>query len=195
MTISHTQDLRRSGVSPLVIASRCRQGAWQQVFPGVILRHGSRPTRRELLQAVQAFAPGAIITGADALRCLGAPVPEPDLIHLLQGPNQRLSGQGLLFERTTRPPSVVWFSGLRLAEPHRAVIDACRRELEPMRLLRLLGTVVSTGLCRLDRLGAELDAGSTRGASAVRRALAALDHQYSAGSFPSMSRTCALEHS
>ncbi|WP_186763244.1 hypothetical protein [Lentzea tibetensis] len=194
MTITCTQDLRKAGVSPLVIASRCRAGSWQQVLPGVILRKRGHPTRTERLHAVLAFAPGTIITGVDALREQGAPLPEPDLIHVLQGPNQRLNGQGLVFERTSRPPDTVHHNGLRLAEPHRAAVDAARREPDPMRVLRLLGTAVSFGLCRIDRLRAELDAGTTRGTATARKALTALAHQYSAGSFPSMSRACAFEH-
>ena len=192
-TITTTRDLRKSGVAPRVIAARCRPGGpWQQVLPGVVLLKGGYPTRAERLRAVLTFAPGTIITGVDALRVQGAALPEPALIHVLQGPNQRLNGQGLLFERTSRPPATVEVDGLVVAEPHRAALDAARRECEPMRVLRILGAALD--LCCLDGLRAELDAGPSRGSAVVRKALTTLSYQYSAGSLPSMSRTCFLAH-
>lgn len=178
MDVISTRDLCTSGVPRRVIAARCRPGGpWQEVLPGVVLLKSTYPSRLDRLRAVLAFAPAAIITGIDALRLLGARLPEPSMIHVLQGANQRLNGQGLLFERTTRPPSTILRSGVRLAEPHRAAIDAARRLPSSIELLHLLGTVLRTGLCTPQGLLDELDAGTTRGTAVVRKALTTLAHQ------------------
>jgi hypothetical protein len=191
--VARTSDLRLAGFSGYTITSNCRPGGpWRQLLPGVVLLSRASPTRRQRLRAALGYAgDGAVITGVDALREQGLPrLQVPDRIHVLQRAERRLSNHDfLLFERTTRTPEVVHHAGLAFACPSRAVLDAARREQNPLVTHVLLRTVVNQGLCSVDELLAELDAGSQRGAALPRSILRDLAHQYSPGSLPSMSRT------
>lgn len=173
-----TADLEATGVPRHVIDLKCRPGGpWQRVLPGVLLLGAAPPTREQRLRAALAYAgPEAVVTGVDALRAQGLPdLPTPTVIHLLQPATRRRSCTAqLLLERTTRPPGTVVRSGLRLAEPTRAVLDAARRETHALRRHHMLATAVRSGLCTLAGLEAELDAGSKRGSAGPRAALRTL---------------------
>ncbi len=168
-------DLKAAGVPGYVIDLKCRPGGpWQRVLPGVLLLSATPPTRAERLQAALAYAgPRAVITGVDALHAHGLEVlPPPPRIHLLQPATARRScADHVLLERTTRPPAVVVHSGLRLAEPTRAVLDAARHEPSPLRQHHLLATAVRSGLCTVATLTTELNAGSKRGTATPRATL------------------------
>jgi hypothetical protein len=168
-------DLKAAGVPGYVIDLKCRPGGpWQRILPGVVLLSAGAPTRAQRLQAALAYAgPEAVVTGVDALHAHGlAALPPPPRIHLLQPATLRRScADHVLLERTTRPPHVVIESGLPLAEPTRATLDAARHEPNPLRQHHLLATAVRSGLCTVPALAKELDAGSKRGTATPRATL------------------------
>ncbi|MBV8931768.1 MAG: hypothetical protein JOZ47_03835 [Kutzneria sp.] len=170
-------ELRASGVSGSAIALRCRPGGpWQRVLPGVVLLSNSAPTRRQLLRAALAYAgDGAVITGIDATQLAVDLGPPPNYVHLLVPAGRRITSTGhALIERTTRMPDVVWRDGMPCASVPRAVLDAARRERDASRLRALLSEPGRRGLCGLNELRAELDAGSQRGSAGPRAALRAV---------------------
>jgi hypothetical protein len=170
-----TTDLKAAGLTAHAINLRCRPGGpWQRIRPGVVLLSPMPPTRAQRLRAAVTYAgPGAVLTGVHALKNHGLPVrTEPPHIHILQPASRRKSGEpDILLERTTRLPAVVLHEGLPLATPARATLDAARREQHPLRRHALLAAVVRTGLCTVEALLAELEAGSQRGTAAPRAAL------------------------
>jgi hypothetical protein len=170
-----TSDLKAAGVPAYVIDLKCRPGGpWQRILPGVVLLGANPPTRAQRLQAALAYAgPRAVVTGVDALNAHGLDaLPPPPRIHLLQPATSRRScPDNVLLERTTRPPGVVHHSGLRLAEPTRATLDAARHEPNPLRQHHLLATAVRSGLCTVTTLTSELNAGSKRGTAIPRTTL------------------------
>lgn len=168
-------DLKATGVPGYVIDLKCRPGGpWQRILPGVVLLGATPPTRAQRLRAALAYAgPRAVVTGVDALHAHGLDaLPPPARIHLLQPATTRRSClEHVLLERTTRPPEVVTRSGLPLAEPTRAVLDAARHEPDVLRQHHLLATAVRSGLCTVATLTRELNAGSKRGTATPRATL------------------------
>ncbi|HEY1321142.1 MAG TPA: hypothetical protein VGF32_12875 [Streptosporangiaceae bacterium] len=193
--VIRTAELRAAGVSNYAVSERCRpSGPWQRVLPGVVLMSTGPPTRRQRLRAAVAYAgPGCLVSGVDALRCNDIDLPCPaEVLVLLPAERRAVSRSYLTVERTTRLPGPVWRHGLPLAPVVRATVDAARREHDQDRLRALLLAPLEAGACAIAELLTELAAGSQRGTAAPRALLLELEgHQYSSGSFPSMSRTCA----
>lgn len=191
--VIRTADLLAAGVTNYAVAARCRpSGPWQRVLPGVVLMSTGAPTRAQRLRAAVAYAgPGAVITGADALREQGIAVPAPADVLVLVPADRRIASRSYLtVERTARAPTPIWVADLPLAPVARATIDAARHERDFFRLRTLLLAPVALGVCTVAELRAELAAGNQRGSAAPRELLAGLDdHQYSSGNLPSMSRT------
>jgi hypothetical protein len=196
--VVRTTELQAAGVSNHAVSIRCRpSGPWQRLLPGVVLMGTGPPTRRQRLRAAVAYAgPGSVISGMDALRGNGIHVPTGgDVLVLLPSRRRKVSRPFVTVERTARPPEPVWRDGLPLAPVVRAAVDAARHEPDLGRLRALLLAPIDAGACGIAELLEELDAGSQRGSSAPRVVLAGLGgYQYSSGSLPSMSRTCALAH-
>jgi hypothetical protein len=170
--------LREAGLSPGSIAARCRpDGPWRRLMPGVLLLGTSAPTRLQRLRAAVAWlGPGSVITGADALRALGAELGIPPSVHLLMEAHRRVMPlEHMILHRTTRLPAPIYRSGLPYAPPARAALDSARRESDPERLHQLLGVPLYWGLCTVAQLRTELDAGNQRGTSAVRDVLRHLE--------------------
>jgi hypothetical protein len=170
--------LREAGLSPGSIAARCRpDGPWRRLMPGVILLGTGAPTRLQRLRAAVAWlGPGAVITGADALRAHGAELAIPSSVHLLMASNRRvMPDEHMVLQRTSRLPAPIYRSGLPYAPPARAALDSARRESHPERLHQLLGLPLYWGLCTVAQLRTELDAGNQRGTSAVRDVLRQLE--------------------
>lgn len=166
--------LLAAGVSQSTVAARCRPGGpWQRLLPGVILLSTATPTRSQLLRAAVLFAgPGAVITGVDALRTHGLRLPPARGVRLLVPHSRRPSARGFLtVERTTRLPVPVVRGGLPFAPVTRAVLDHARTVADRGSLRGLLSAAVGRGLCTVDGLRRELDAGNQRGTAEVRRAL------------------------
>ncbi|MFI9006838.1 hypothetical protein ACIGNX_06375 [Actinosynnema sp. NPDC053489] len=168
-------DLRAAGVPAYVIDLKCRPGGpWQRILPGVLLLSASPPTRAQRLRAALAYAgPKAVVTGVDALHAHGLrSLSPPPRVHLLQPATaRRACPEHVLLERTTRPPRVVLRSGLPLADPARAALDAARHDPDPLRQHHLLATAIRSGLCTVTTLTEELAAGSRRGTATARAAL------------------------
>lgn len=173
--VAHVKDLRAAGISDHRINTRCRSGGpWQRLFSQVVLLHNRPPTRRQQLRAVLArLGEDAVITGVDALRELGADLPEWDApIHVLVPENCRVQcGKEIVIERTTRVPRPIDAGGLAVAPPARATVDAARQETSPSRLQTILLAPIKSNLCELAAIHAELEHGSQRGAAAPRRYL------------------------
>ncbi|HET9138020.1 hypothetical protein [Actinophytocola sp.] len=170
-------ELRAAGVSSYAVSMRCRpSGPWRRLLPGVVLMGTGPPNPRQRLRAAVAYAgPGAVLSGAEALRCHGIEVPAGgDLLILLPARRRTASRDYLTVERTTRPPEPVWCDALPLAPVARAAVDAARRERDRGRLHALLSAPLRAGVCTVAELHAELAAGSRWGSAAPRAVLAEL---------------------
>jgi hypothetical protein len=150
-------------------------GDGHAVGPSTYLLTDGPVTDEQLIAAALAHAGrDLVVTGPLACRLIGlADVPSESAVDVLvPASRRRVSTPYVRVHPTTRPPG--WWrqlSGARVAEPHRAVVDTCRRlaGLRDVRAL-LLGTVAS-GCCHVDELQAELDAGSRHGTALCRRAV------------------------
>lgn len=170
--VAHVRDLRAAAITDHRLAIRCRPGGpWQRLFGQIVVLHNRPPTRRQRLRAaLLRLGPDAVITGIDALRELGAELPEWDPpIHILVPENCRVHcGKEIVIERTTRVPRPIDACGLAVAPPARAAIDAARHETSPERLQAILLAPIKNNLCELAAIHAELEHGSQRGAAAPR---------------------------
>ncbi|NIJ13859.1 hypothetical protein FHU38_004203 [Saccharomonospora amisosensis] len=179
--------LRARGVLDQTIARRCRPGGpWRRLAPGVVMLAPGEPTRRQLLHAAATYlGKECVITGHDALCAQGLDLPKPRAVHALIPTWRRLSPpEFLLLERTARRPDPVFVNGLPFAPPERAALDAARRQHEPERLRELLTLPIYYGMCTLEQLRAEVDAGNQRGTAAAReqlRLIARTRHNYVQG--------------
>ncbi|WP_210770621.1 hypothetical protein [Qaidamihabitans albus] len=161
-------------MSDRAIATRCRPGGpWRRLLPGVVMLAPGEPTRRQLLRAATShYGSEGVLTGIDALVAHGLDLPSPRTVHVLVPAYRRiLPPDFVLLERTARPPEPTLIRGLPFAPAARAALDAARRENDPDRLRDLLTLPVYYGLCSLDQLRAELEAGNQRGSAAVRAEL------------------------
>jgi hypothetical protein len=163
-----------AGHSNYSLATRCRPGGpWQLLLPGVLLLANSPPTRRQRLKAAMLYAgQEAVITGAQALREHDLFMAEPSEVHLLLPINRRLSARDYLrMERTSRMPKPRVSNGLPFAPPSRAAVDAARHARDPTSQRTLLFAPVHAGMCTLEDIRMELNAGAQRGTAALRTLL------------------------
>lgn len=166
--------LRRAGPSASTIAARCRLGGpWRRLLPGVILLSQGEPTRRQQIRAaVLHTGPDSVVSGLDALRAHGLPLPNNREVRMLVPHTRRiLSREFLAVERTSRLPHPVRRNGIPVAPPARAAIDAARQETDTAVIRRILSLTVYHGLCTREDLQTELEAGNQRGSAAVREIL------------------------
>lgn len=176
--VAAVSELRAWGLPKTTIAKRCRPGGpWRRLAPGVVLLHDGEPTRRQLLRgAVTYLRPDGVVTGVDALNAYGLELISPRRVHVLVPTHRRVQPPPfVLLERTSRPPDPVFVGGVPLAPPTRATLDAARRQHHPDVLRALLTLSIYHGLCTLDQLRAELDAGNQRGSAPVRKQLELLN--------------------
>lgn len=169
-------ELITAGVSNYTLATRCRPGGpWQILLPGVLLLAKSPPTRWQLLRAAVLYAgEGAIITGTEALHEYGLSPGDASEVHVLVGASRRVSSRDYVrVERTKRPPSPMLSHGLQFAPPGRAAADAARHSRDPTHQRELLFAPIHAGLCTLEQIRTELDAGAQRGTAALRALLGA----------------------
>lgn len=166
--------LMAAGHSNYSVALRCRpDGPWQQLLPGVLLLKSGPPTRRQRLKAALLYAGReAQITGIESLRAHGLHAFDTDELHLLIPGNRRLSSRAYVrVERTTRMPRARNIQGLSFAPPHRATVDAARHLRDPVEQRSVLFASLEAGLCTIDHLRAEIDAGAQRGTATLRAML------------------------
>ncbi|MBK1789269.1 hypothetical protein [Prauserella cavernicola] len=167
-------ELRASGMSERSILKRCRPGGpWRRLMPGIVMLAPGEPTRRQILRAATTYlGHDGVVTGIDALAAHGLELPLPRTVHVLVPSHRRiLPPDFILLERTARPPDPTLSGVLPFAPPARAALDAARRENDPEQLHDLLSLPLYYGLCTVDELHSELEAGSQRGSSAVRAEL------------------------
>lgn len=165
------KDLVTAGHSNYTVATRCRPGGpWQLLLPGVLLLANSPPNRRQRLKAAVLYAGNeAVITGLEALREHDVFAPETTEVHLLMPISRRLSSREYVrVERTTRMPKPRVFDDLPFAPPNRAAVDAARHARDPTDQRKLLLAPVQAGICTLDDIRVELNAGAQRGTAALR---------------------------
>ncbi|CAM4214515.1 hypothetical protein KIPE111705_45330 [Kibdelosporangium persicum] len=179
MTTNTESVVRRStlmaaGHSNYSVAVRCRpDGPWQQLLPGVLLLKSGPPTRRQRVKAAVLYAgEDAVITGIESLRAHGLHAFDADEVHMLIPGTRRLSSREYVrVERTTRLPRPRVIKGLRYAPPHRAAVDAARRNRDPSQQRALLYAPIDSGLCTIEQIRVEIDAGAQRGTAALRSML------------------------
>ncbi|ALG06892.1 hypothetical protein AOZ06_08065 [Kibdelosporangium phytohabitans] len=163
-----------AGHSNYSVAVRCRpDGPWQQLLPGVLLLKSGPPTRRQRLKAAVLYAgPEAQITGVESLRAHGLHAFDTNDLHLLIPSTRRLSSRDYVrVERTSRMPRARNIRGLSFAPPYRAAVDAARNLRDPTEQRALLYAPMDAGLCTIDQIRAEIDAGAQRGTATLRAML------------------------
>jgi hypothetical protein len=169
------RELVEMGMGISTVCHRIRPtGPWQRLHPGVVLAHSGSPTFRERMLGGLAFAgDDALLTGACALRLYGVnAVRSVRRAHVLVPHRRhRQSRAELTVERTRHLPEPVVRSGLRLAPPARALVDACRamERLDDVR--ELVAEVVQTGLCTVDELHEALVQAARQRTALPRRVL------------------------
>lgn len=171
-------ELHELGVNQRMIWARARHGGpWRKLLPGVIMLRNGTPEPRQLLDSALRYAPGAAITGLWAADLHGLRrKPRPQQVHLLLPHDHKRTSHGhVLVERTTRMPAVVRRDDLPIAEPTRAVLDACRRMSRRDLVEELIAEAVQRGMTTPQRLWAELEAGSCRGSALPRQALCVIE--------------------
>jgi hypothetical protein len=169
-------DLREMGVPAASLTRKIApDGPWQRLLPGVVLAHRGTPTHRERLLGAVAFAGrGSIVSGADALRALGARgvPPSAHVLLLVHHDRQKRSFGYVRLERTTRPPRPVARQGIDYAPAARALIDLCRHQRSVADVRAVLAAVVQQRLCTVVEVGAELAHAPRQRTAAARQALA-----------------------
>ncbi|RSM58623.1 hypothetical protein DMH04_55945 [Kibdelosporangium aridum] len=166
--------LMAAGHSNYSVALRCRpDGPWQQLLPGVLLLKSGPPTRRQRVKAAVLYAgDDAVITGIESLRAHGLHAFDTDEVHMLVPGTRRLSSREYVrVERTSRMPRARIIKGLAFAPPHRAAVDAARRIRDPSERRALLFAPIDAGICTIEQVRAEIDAGAQRGTAALRELL------------------------
>lgn len=111
-----------------------------------------------------------VVTGFEAARRYGLKnTLAGQIVHvLIPEKNQIRSAKFTIVERTIKMPDRRIVNGVPLATPARAVLDAVRRirEVDPVRAILI--EAVSSGLCNVSELSAELESGSKRGTALPR---------------------------
>lgn len=166
--------LSSAGLNPGLGDRAVRAGTAVRLAPSTVLL-AAVPDDGQLMAAARAHAgDDLVVTGLVACRFLGL-VDAPDdgtVDVLVPAGRRRVSTTYVRVHPTLRPPQC-WthVSGVRVADPHRAVVDAARR----LTRLQCVRALVLASLCQrwcgLDRLRAELEAGPRNGTALCRRAL------------------------
>jgi hypothetical protein len=184
--VAAAKQLVAAGALERTVYRRCLDGGpWQNPLPGIILLFSGKPTRpQSVLAAVLLGGPGAMVTGAEACRRYGLrrgparPRHERnpmDEVHLLVPHHRQLrSVEYVHVERTKSLPEPVIRSGVPLAPPARACIDAARRLRTDGEIAELLSDAVQSRLCTVAELNQELEASSRRHTALPRRVLRAI---------------------
>lgn len=132
------------------------------------------PTARQRVEAALMHTDGlGVVTGFEAARRYGLKnTLAEQIVHILiPDRNQIRSAKFTIVERTIHMPEKRLIDGVPLATPARAVLDAARRirDIDPVRAILI--EAVSSGLCTIEELSAELESGSKRGTALPRSVL------------------------
>jgi histone H3/H4 len=164
------------GVTSKTAYRRCApEGPWQRLLPGILSLYKGPPTREQLITAALLYAgPDALITGYEACRAhklQNVPVEDKSVHPLLPHDRRVHNFDYVIMERTHRMPAKIEKQGLPVAPINRAVLDASRRMRELAPAQALLSESVQRSFTSVERLSAELAAGSQRGSAIPRRVL------------------------
>jgi hypothetical protein len=152
-----------------------RQGLARRLAPSTYLLSAGPITDHQLIGAALVHAGrDLVVTGAVACRLVG--LTDVPAVHgvdvLVPAGRRRVSTPYVRVHPTTRRPQ--WWQhgcGARVAAPHRALVDTCRRVTSLRAVRAVLLAAVASGQCHIDEVQAELDAGSRRGTALIRRAV------------------------
>lgn len=166
--------LAHAALNPNLGDRLARSGKGLRLAPSTYLL-SMTPSDAQLIAAAQEHAgEDLVVTGLLACRLLGlVDVPDDGAVDVLvEASRRRVSSAYVRVHSTTRLPRYwVHSCGARIADPHRAVVDAAR-DLTSLRDVRALVLgALCLRWCGLDELRAELEAGPRRGTALCRRAL------------------------
>ncbi len=166
--------VKDAGLNPGLLDRAVRAGAAVRLAPSTVLLTAV-PDDGQLIAAARVHAgDDLVVTGLVACRLLGlVDAPDDGTVDVLVPAGRRRVSTGYVRVHPTIRPPLFWTqaSGVRVADPHRAVVDAARRlpRLQDVRALVLAS--LCRRWCGLDRLRAELEAGPRNGTALCRRAL------------------------
>lgn len=148
-------------------------GAWQRVLRGVYATFTGELRSRHLVRAaLLRTGPEAAISATFACRSYGLRyVPAGPLIALVPAHVQRSCSPAALTFRVRTMPRTRSVRGVRVVEPDRAVIDACRGATSLRDVRALLCESVQSGLSTPDGIADVLGDARWKGSGLVRRAL------------------------
>ena len=172
--VARTAELEALGMGRSTIHYRCRpNGPWQRILPGVLIAHSGAPTLDQHLAAALIYArPGAVLTGACALRLRGLrSAPGISIDVLVPHGRSRTSSGRVSIKRTSRLPAAQVINGLACAPIARSVVDACRTTADLDAVRAIAAEVIQRGVCSVAALADELRACSTRGSALPRRVI------------------------
>jgi hypothetical protein len=164
----------RAGYTPDAIKHRLATGRWQRVLPRTYLTAGTLLWSDRLAAALVFAGPAALLSGAAALadeRLTAVPRPSSVLVLVPKTTHVRSTGW-VRIRRTDRLPERALLPGPARVPPARAVADLALERARLDEVRALVAETVRRGLCRVDELTAELEAGPRRGSAHLRRAVA-----------------------
>ncbi|MFC5287554.1 hypothetical protein ACFPM7_10870 [Actinokineospora guangxiensis] len=173
--VARTAELSALGITDEHIHRCCGpDGPWRRLPDGVVLLSQAAPARTQRLQAaVGVAAPGAVVTGREAMWLHGVPLPSRGAIHLLvDGRSAERNDGSVVIERVRRLPQAQWRRGFPVVPLAKATVDACLRtpSFGEMRVL-VLEAVQRCGLT-VDSLSREVSGDKRKGIGALRAVLA-----------------------
>lgn len=167
-------DLRAARLSRTLGDHERAVGRAQRLAPSTYLLGTAPPSDQQLVLAALAHAgPDAVVTGLVACRLRGLPdVPPLQGVQVLVPARRRRVSRPLVrVTPTTRPPATWLVDGVRVAVPHRALVDAAVRLRAERDVRGLLLGAVAAGRCQLADLCDELEARARNGTALTRRVL------------------------
>ncbi|MFC7613688.1 hypothetical protein ACFQV2_08905 [Actinokineospora soli] len=140
---------------------------------GVVVLSHSKPARTQRLQtALGMAAPGAVVTGREAMWLHGLHLHPRGAIHLLVDGRARERNDGsVVVERVRKLPDAQWRERFPVTSLARATVDACLRTTAYGEIRVLVLEALYRGGVRLEELHRELPA-RREGSSALRAVLA-----------------------
>ncbi len=180
-----TEGAARLGFTDARVKTELRRGRWRRLGRGILLTRPDEPTREDwALGATTIAGSSGTLSGWDVLRRRGlgpADPPSSEIVVLTRGGHNRMLGP-VRFRPTDRPlrrtqlaESDLHLPGVWIASTARAIAD-CSLGCDARRPVRAMATsAVQRGLCTVDELNAELEAGPRRGSHWLRLALADLE--------------------
>ena len=170
--ITWTEALER-GYTRSAVQHLQRTGRWRRILPRVYLTDGVLTERARYDAALAYAGPGALLSGAAALRCDEAVrVAQPrDVLVLVPPGNRHTSHEWVMVRRTYRRAEQALAPGPKRVGQARAVADHALtlRQIDDVRAA--VAEVVSRGGCTTAELRDELDAGPRQGSALLRQAL------------------------